>query len=46
MGGFDRGDLNRHVGEVSDGYEDVHGGFCFRMRKKDGEMIWEFCVAA
>jgi hypothetical protein len=39
------GDLNRHVGSGSDGYERLYGGFGFGKRNKEGDMILEFCAA-
>ena len=39
------GDLNRHVGKESDGYEGVHGGQGYGMRNAEGERILEFCEA-
>jgi hypothetical protein len=39
------GDLNGHVGIGSDGYEELHGGFGFAKRNKEGDRILEFCEA-
>jgi hypothetical protein len=39
------GDLNGHVGELADGYEEAHGGFGFGKRNEEGERILEFCEA-
>lgn len=39
------GDLNGHVGAVSDGYVGVHGGHSFGTRNAEGERILEFCDA-
>ena len=39
------GDLNGHVGEHAEGYEEAHGGFGFGKRNEEGERILEFCEA-
>ena len=39
------GDLNRHVGTSSSGYEGVHGGFGYGTRNPEGERILEFSDA-
>ena len=39
------GDLNGHVGAEVDGFEGVYGGFGFRKRNVEGEMILEFADA-
>ena len=39
------GDLNRHVGAESSGYEDVHGGFGFGDRNVEGKTILESAEA-
>ena len=39
------GDLNGHVGEDAEGYEEVHGGKGFGVRNVEGEMVLEFAVA-
>ena len=36
------GDLNRHIGERAEGYEQVNGGFGYAARNAEGEMILEF----
>ena len=36
------GDLNGHVGQKSEGYEGVHGGFGYGVRNVEGEKILEF----
>ncbi|XP_071695242.1 uncharacterized protein [Rutidosis leptorrhynchoides] len=39
------GDLNGHIGTISDGYTGVHGGFGYRVRNEEGRSILEFAVA-
>ncbi|XP_071688796.1 uncharacterized protein [Rutidosis leptorrhynchoides] len=39
------GDLNGHIGTVSDGYTGVHGGFGYGVRNEEGRSILEFAVA-
>src|SRR6476619_5666468 len=39
------GDLNGHVGEYAEGYEEVHGGKGYGVRNVEGEMVLEFAVA-
>ena len=39
------GDLNGHVGEKTEGYEEVHGGKGFGMRNTEGELLLEFADA-
>ena len=39
------GDLNGHVGKSREGYENVHGGWGFGTRNKEGEAILEAAVA-
>lgn len=36
------GDLNGHIGERADRYEQVHGGFGYGARNVEGEMLLEF----
>ncbi|ESO02930.1 hypothetical protein HELRODRAFT_174405 [Helobdella robusta] len=36
------GDLNGHVGEKTDGFDNVHGGFGYGKRNEDGNRILEF----
>ena len=36
------GDLNGHVGDNADGFEEVHGNFGFGNRNNDGLRILEF----
>ncbi|ESO11932.1 hypothetical protein HELRODRAFT_167026 [Helobdella robusta] len=36
------GDLNGHVGEKTDGFDTVHGGFGYGERNEDGNRILEF----
>ena len=36
------GDMNGHVGKITAGYEDVHGGFGYGVRNVEGERILEF----
>ena len=36
------GDLNGHIGERAEGYEEVHGGFGYGVRNGEGESILEF----
>ncbi|ESO00263.1 hypothetical protein HELRODRAFT_176121 [Helobdella robusta] len=36
------GDLNGHVGEKTDGFDNVHGGFGYGERNEDGNRILEF----
>ena len=42
---FLSGDLNGHVGNLSDGYDHVHGGFGFGSRNQEGDRILEFSLA-
>ena len=42
---FLAGDLNGHVGNLSDGYDHVHGSFGFGSRNREGERILEFSLA-
>ena len=39
------GDMNGHVGVVSDGFEEVHGGNGYGSRNIEGEMLLEFAEA-
>jgi len=39
------GDLNGHVGAISDGYEGVHGGFGYGQRNEEEKMILEIADA-
>lgn len=39
------GDLNCHVGALTEGFEDVHGGKGFGTRNVEGEMLLEFATA-
>ncbi|XP_071687803.1 uncharacterized protein [Rutidosis leptorrhynchoides] len=39
------GDLNGHIGTISDGYAGVHGGFGYGVRNEEGRSILEFAVA-
>ena len=39
------GDMNGHVGQVANGYQETHGGFGYGTRNKDGERILEFSEA-
>ena len=39
------GDFNGHIGELSAGYEGVHGGYGLGARNTEGERILEFSVA-
>ncbi|XP_071687766.1 uncharacterized protein [Rutidosis leptorrhynchoides] len=39
------GDLNGHIGTISDGYTGVHGGFGYGVRNEEGRSILEFAVA-
>ena len=39
------GDLNGHVGNTAEGYEEVHGGYGYGNRNEEGERILEFCDA-
>lgn len=39
------GDMNGHVGTVTDGFDDVHGGYGFGSRNVEGEMLLEFSDA-
>ena len=39
------GDLNGHVGELSDRYERTHGGRGYGTRNKEGETILDFAEA-
>ena len=39
------GDMNGHVGTVTDGFEEVHGGYGFGNRNVEGEMLLEFADA-
>ena len=38
------GDLNGHIGERADGYEEVHGGYGYGVRNGEGERILEFAL--
>ncbi|XP_071708832.1 uncharacterized protein [Rutidosis leptorrhynchoides] len=39
------GDLNGHIGTISDGYTGVYGGFGYGVRNEEGRSILEFAVA-
>ena len=39
------GDLNGHVGKSARGYEQVHGGFGYGTRNREGDRILDFCSA-
>ena len=39
------GDLNGHVGNMAEGYEEVHGGYGYGNKNEEGERILEFCEA-
>jgi len=39
------GDLNGHVGEETDGYQGVHGGYGYGSRNLEGELVLEFADA-
>ena len=39
------GDLNGHVGDRTDGYQGVHGGYGYGNRNAEGERVLEFCDA-
>jgi hypothetical protein len=39
------GDLNGHVGASKEGYQEIHGGFGFGNRNKEGVRILDFAVA-
>ena len=39
------GDLNGHVGQVSAGFEGIHGGHGYGERNPDGIRILDFCVS-
>ncbi|XP_071704041.1 uncharacterized protein [Rutidosis leptorrhynchoides] len=39
------GDLNGHIGMISDGYTGVHGGFGYGVRNEEGCSILEFAIA-
>lgn len=39
------GDLNGHVGNSKDGYDEVHGGFGYGSKNEEGERILDFCEA-
>ncbi|XP_071739362.1 uncharacterized protein [Rutidosis leptorrhynchoides] len=39
------GDLNGHIGTISDEYTGVHGGFGYGVRNEEGRSILEFAVA-
>nr|GEZ52785.1 hypothetical protein [Tanacetum cinerariifolium] len=39
------GDLNGHIGAAADGYAEVHGGFGFGDRNKEGCTVLEFATA-
>lgn len=41
---FIMGDLNGHVGESSDTYKDIHGGFGYGTWNKDGQRVLEFAA--
>ncbi|XP_047257628.1 uncharacterized protein LOC124889687 [Capsicum annuum] len=38
-------DFNRHIGSLSRGYDDVHGGFSFGERNKGGASLLDFARA-
>ena len=40
------GDLNGHVGKMSSGFEDLHGGHGYGVRNPEAARILELCVAA
>ncbi|VFQ69747.1 unnamed protein product, partial [Cuscuta campestris] len=40
------GDFNGHIGELADGFEDVHGGFGFGSRNPAGVSLLEFAKAS
>ncbi|ESN91364.1 hypothetical protein HELRODRAFT_165393 [Helobdella robusta] len=40
-----RCDLNGHVGEKTDGFDNVHRGFGYGERNEDGNRILEFAVS-
>ncbi|XP_076954466.1 uncharacterized protein LOC143628907 [Bidens hawaiensis] len=42
---FIGGDFNGHIGEESDGFQSVHGGFGFGVRNDPGRDLLEFLVA-
>ena len=42
---FIGGDLNGHVGEKSEGFVEVHGGFGFGERNKEGDSVLQFATA-
>ncbi|KAJ0970135.1 hypothetical protein J5N97_023012 [Dioscorea zingiberensis] len=42
---FIGGDLNGHVGRLSDGYEQVHGGYGYGNRNEEGKSILDFALA-
>jgi len=42
---FIRGDFNGHIGDKTDGYDIMHGGFGFRERNSGGVTILDFAVA-
>ncbi|XP_047264453.1 uncharacterized protein LOC107865198 [Capsicum annuum] len=39
---FIGGDLNRHIGSLPLGYDDVHGGFGFGVRNDEGAALLDF----
>ena len=39
------GDFNGHIGEQSDGYVGIHGGFSFGLRNKSGWDLLECALA-
>ncbi|GKC39758.1 craniofacial development protein 2 [Tanacetum coccineum] len=39
------GDLNGHIGEATEGYPSVHGGFGYGVRNKEGRAILDFATA-
>ena len=39
------GDLNGHVGKEAEGFENLHGGFGYGVRNREGERILEFSSA-
>ncbi|VFR01490.1 unnamed protein product [Cuscuta campestris] len=40
------GDFNGHIGELNEGFEDVHGGFAFGSRNPAGVSLLEFARAS
>ncbi|XP_055814245.1 uncharacterized protein LOC129883650 [Solanum dulcamara] len=42
---FIRGDFNGHIGSVSTGYDEVHGGFGFGCRNSGGASLLDFAKA-